>query len=123
MKKIYLSSSVIGAPLSGAIEINGTVFVSGQVHSNAEWKLHGDTIEERFDIVISNIRNILREASLTLEDIVFVRIYVTDIKEMPALNAIYKKHFFDPLPARTAVAVSALPLGASLEIEVIASRQ
>jgi 2-iminobutanoate/2-iminopropanoate deaminase len=123
MKRIYSSSSVTGAPLSGAIEINGVVFVSGQIHADAEWKLHGDTIEEKFDIVISNIQNILKEASLTLNDIVFVRIYVTNIKEMPALNAIYKKYFSDPLPARTAIAVSALPLGASLEIEVIASRQ
>jgi 2-iminobutanoate/2-iminopropanoate deaminase len=112
----------LNAPLSGAYEVNGLVFVSGQVHADTEWKLHGETIEERLEITLGNIRRILGEAGLSLENIVHVRIYLTDIKELPALNAAYKTYFPHPMPARTAMAVAALPLGASLEIEVIAAR-
>lgn len=122
MKKVHLSSEALNAPLSGAHEANGLVFVSGQVHADAEWRLQGETIEEKFGIAIENVKRILDEAELGLEDIVHVRIYVTDIKELPALNATYKTYFPHPMPARTAIGVAALPLGANVEVEVIAAR-
>jgi 2-iminobutanoate/2-iminopropanoate deaminase len=122
MKKIHLSSESISAPLSGATEVNGLVFVSGQVHADAEWKLHGETIEEKFDITMGNIKRILGEAGLTLQNVIHVRLYVTDIKELPAINTVYKTYFTHPMPARTAVGVAALPLGANVEVEVIAAR-
>jgi 2-iminobutanoate/2-iminopropanoate deaminase len=122
MRTAYLPSPESKAPLSGAYEANGLVFVSGQVHANAEWKLHGESIEEKFDIAIGNVKRLLEKASLTLDDVIHVRLYVTDIRELPALNVAYKTYFKDPLPARTAVAVAALPLGASIEVEVVASR-
>ena len=122
MKKAHLSSEIINAPLSGAYEVNGLVFVSGQVHADTEWKLHGETIEEKLDIAMSNIKRILAEAGLTLANVIHVRLYVTDIKELPALNTAYKTYFTHPLPARTAIGVTALPLGANLEVEVIAAR-
>lgn len=122
MKKVHLSSETLNAPLSGAYESNGLVFVSGQVHADTEWKLHGETIEEKFGIAMDNIKRILSEAGLGLEDVVHVRIYVTDIKELPALNAAYKTVFPHPMPARTAIGVASLPLGANVEVEVIATR-
>ncbi len=122
MKKVYLPSDTINAPLSGAYEINGLVFVSGQVHADTDWKLHGQTIEEKLEITMSNIKRILTDAGLTLDNVVHVRIYVTDIKELPALNTAYKTYFKHPFPARTAIGVSSLPLGANLELEVIAVR-
>ncbi|MEK9160988.1 MAG: RidA family protein [Patescibacteria group bacterium] len=122
MKKAHVPSPRSNAPLSGAYEANGIVFVSGQVHADAEWKLHGETIEEKLDIALGNIKRILGEADLSLENVIHVRLYVTDIKELPALNTAYKTYFKDPLPARTAVCVAALPLGASVEVEVIAAR-
>ena len=122
MKKAHISSETLNAPLSGAYEANGLVFVSGQVHADTEWKLHGNTIEEKLQITLGNVKRILEAAGLSLEKIIHVRIYLTDIKELPALNTAYKTYFPHPMPARTAMAVAALPLGASLEIEVIAAR-
>ncbi len=87
---------------------------------NNEGKLEGETIEEKFDIVISNIKKILVEAELSLDDVVKVNLYLTDLSELPELNKVYPKYFKHPLPARTAVGVTALPLGASLEVEVVA---
>jgi len=72
---------------------------------------------------MDNIKNILIAADLTINDIIQVRLYLTDLAELPALNEEYKKYFNHPFPARTALGVSQLPLGASLEIEVVAARQ
>ena len=123
MKKVYLSSEISGAPTSGAIEVGGLVFVSGQIHADENWKVIGETIEEKFDIAIKRVQKILGEAGLTLADVVRVHLYLTNIGELPALNKVYGNYFAHPLPARTAVGVQSLPLGATLEIDVIAARK
>lgn len=121
MKKIFAPSNLTGAPLSGAIECNGLVFVSGQIHL-LNGKLSGATIEEKFDLTINNVKKILEQVELSLTDVIKVNIYLTDINDLPAINQIYSNYFQHPLPVRTAVAVAALPLQANLEIEVIASK-
>ena len=123
MKKAHISSETTGAPLSGAYEANNFVFVSGQIHINSSKQLEGSTIEEKFDVVISNVKKILNEAGLSLNDIIRVHLYLTDLKELPTLNKVYLNYFQHPLPARTAVGVSSLPLGADLEMDVIAVRK
>ncbi|MEK7530275.1 MAG: RidA family protein [Patescibacteria group bacterium] len=122
MKKVHGSSETSTAPLSAAVEANGLVFVSGQIHADKEWNLVGTTIEDRFTAAMASIERILAEAGLSRGDIVHVRLYLTDLSELPALNDVYKASFTHPLPARTAVGVARLPLGASLEIEVTAAR-
>ncbi|MBI5156212.1 hypothetical protein HZA45_02970 [Candidatus Peregrinibacteria bacterium] len=122
MKKVYKSSEGTDAPLSGAIEVDGMIFVSGQIHLNSAGQLEGNTIEEKFGVVILNVQKILKEAGLTLDDVVRVHLYLTDLSELPALNKVYVTYFKQPLPARTAIGVSALPLGANLEMDVVASR-
>lgn len=123
MKKVYLSSETLGAPTSGAVEVGGLVFVSGQIHADESWKVIGETIEERFDIAIKRVEKILGEAGLTLTDVVRVHLYLTNLAELPALNKVYGNYFSHPLPARTAIGVQSLPLGASLEIDVVAARK
>ncbi len=122
MKQVFLPSPATNAPLSGAWEVNGLVFVSGSIHLDEDGKVAGDTIEEKLDLTLTSIKKKLGAANLTLDDVVRVHIYLTDLTELPALNAAYITHFKHPLPARTAVEVSALPLGATLEIDVIAAR-
>lgn len=123
MKRVYLSSEENQAPLSGAIEANGMIFVSGQIHSDSDWNLCGDTIEEKFNIAITNVERILSEAGCTRDDIVRIQLYLTDLNELPNLNKVYTEYFQHPFPARTAVEVSNLPLNASLEIDVVAVAQ
>jgi 2-iminobutanoate/2-iminopropanoate deaminase len=121
MKKTYLSSEATGAPLSGAQETNGLVFVSGQIHMT-DGKLVGETIEEKLEITIRNVEKVLVEAGLTLENVIKIEIFLTDITELPALNKAYPQYWQHPFPARTAIGVAALPLGASLEMAAVASR-
>lgn len=89
---------------------------------DASGQLVGNSIEEKLDTIISNVKKLLGEASLTLDDVIRVHLYLTDLSQLPALNKVYVNYFKYPLPARTAVGVSTLPLGASLEMDVIAAR-
>lgn len=122
MKKYFGTSEEKGSFLSTAVEVNGLVYFSGQVHCDSELKLHGDTIEEKFLYTMQAIEKNLATANLTKADIVRLQIYITDINELPALNAEYAKYFEHPMPTRTAIGVTSLPLGADLEIDVIAAR-
>ena len=121
MKKIHQPSSK-NRFISGAVEAGGLVYFSGQVHADSDLNLHGETIEEKFFYTMERIEENLAAADLTKKDIIRLQIYVTDINELPALNAEYAKYFEHPMPARTAIGVTALPLGASLEIDIIAAR-
>lgn len=108
--------------LSQGIISGGFVFVSGQVHANAELELVGESVADKVAQIMSNIENILKAADSKLDDIVKVVIYVTDMSLMPELNEVYPTYFTEPLPVREAVCVQGLPLGASIEFSVIAHK-
>ncbi len=124
MKKEIVAVGVGVAPkiLSQAVEVNSMVFVSGQIHADAEWKLAGDSVQEKLDVIFQNIRLILEAAELSLNNIVKATTYVTDMTQMPELNQHYPTYFTAPLPAREAVCVKELPLGATIEISVVATK-
>lgn len=123
MKKDIKSQAVASAPtLSQAIEANGFVFVSGQIHADAEWKLQGETVKEKMDVIFQNISSVLEAGGLSLDNILKVTIYVTDMAQMPEINQYYPTYFTTPLPAREAICVAALPLGATIEISVIGAK-
>jgi len=119
-----ISTNRVGATpmLSQAVEANGLVFVSGQIHADKEWKLIGETVKEKLEVIFENIQFILETAELTLDDIVKATIYVTDMTQMSELNQYYPNYFSSTLPAREAICVKELPLGATIEISVIATR-
>ena len=71
---------------------------------------------------LTNIKNILAEAGLGMENVVKVTVLLADINSFAAVNDVYAEFFQAPYPARSAFAVAALPKGANIEIEVIASR-
>lgn len=108
--------------LSQGIASNGLIFVSGQVHCDADLKLVGETTAEKIDQIMKNISSVLEAGGATVNDIVKVVIYVTDMSVMPELNEVYPTYFEKPYPVREAVCVQALPLGASIEISVIAAK-
>ena len=122
MKEESSADKAPSAPnfLSQAITSNGLVFVSGQIHTLPDNTLVKGTTKEKVDQVFNNIRAILEAANATLDNIVKVVIYVTDMSEMPELNKVYPTYFNKPYPVREAVCVKALPLGAEIEISVIA---
>jgi 2-iminobutanoate/2-iminopropanoate deaminase len=111
-------------PFSQAIEVDGFVYLSGQVGQDpATGKLVPGGVVAEAEQVFSNAAAVLRAAAKGFDDVVSVRVFLTRIEDYQAVNAIYASHFTEPFPARTAVAVAALPLGASVEIDMIAGAE
>ena len=110
-------------PYSQAIEACGTVYVSGQLPidpATGEFAQGGIQAEARQSL--TNIKNILAEAGLTMQNVVKVTVLLADISNFAAANEVYAEFFQAPYPARSAFAVAALPKGANVEIEAIAVR-
>lgn len=123
-KKVYIpeGATVVG-PYSPAVEAGGFVFFSGQIpiDSTTGQIIEGD-IKVQTLKCLENLTNVLKAASVTSDDIVKVTIYLTDMADYKTVNEVYGSYFRAPYPARTAIAVVALPLGAKVEIDVIAKR-
>ena len=122
-KPIDTAGKVAGAPYSVAIDTGRTVYVSGQVPLDAKTgKLVAGDIKAQTEQVFVNLRSALTEAGVSLHHVVKSTVFMTDLGEFGAMNEIYAKHMPAPFPARSTVQVTALPLGAKVEIEVIAER-
>lgn len=125
MRKTYSAKNVTASgPYSHAVEADNFLFLSGQTAMNAETveNLQGN-IAEQTKRCFTNLSEVLEAADLTFDDVVKVNVYLTDMNNFTAMNEEYKKYFNEPFPARTCVAVLALPLGAEVEIEMIAKRK
>ncbi len=123
MKNIYMSSEASGLPLSGAIEVDGTLYISGQIHINEETgELLGSTIEEKTHATMKNIEVLLHQAGYTFADVVQTHIYLPDLGNASKVNEVYASYFSHPMPTRAMLGVAALPLGADIEITAIARK-
>ena len=123
MKKIIRCDHAPKAvgPYSQAIQINGMLFVSGQVGLKpAENVMTEGGIAEQSKQVMENIKAILTEAGYAMNDVVQCTCLLTDLGNFKAFNEIYSGYFFDDHPARLTYEVSALPIGAMIEIGCIA---
>ena len=110
-------------PYSQAIEANGIVFVSGQLPINpATGQFAEGGIGELTRQSLTNIRNILAEAGLTMDNVVKTSVFLADMADLAGMNAVYAEFFPGTAPARSAVAVKTLPKDARVEIECIAVR-
>lgn len=113
----------VSGPYSHAVDAGEYVYFSGQTAKNAPAgvEMTGD-ITAQTKQCFMNLFEVLEEASLTPDDVVKVNVYLTDMNDFTAMNEVYERQFTTPYPARTCVAVLALPLSAEVEIEMIAKR-
>ncbi len=113
----------MAGPYSQAIEIGEWVFCSGQIGLDpASGKLVAGGVEAQAHRALQNLREVLHAAGLGVEDVVKTTIFLADIDDFALVNRIYGAEMVSPYPARSTVQVAALPLGARIEIEVIAHR-
>jgi 2-iminobutanoate/2-iminopropanoate deaminase len=110
-------------PYSPAMVVGDLVFVSGQGPADPKTGdvFRGDVLEQ-MKLTVENIRIILEGAGSSLEKVVKVTVYLTNIDDFARMNDLYKEYFGPVFPARTTVQVAALPLGIGIEIDVIAHR-
>lgn len=122
MKREIKTDNAQSAPglLSQALVSNGFIFTSGFIHITPDGKLVEGSTEDKFKQVMKNIEETLKAADVDMNDVVKVTIYVTDISILSDLNKLYVTYFSEPFPVREAVSVKELPLGASIEISIVA---
>ena len=124
MKKIIATAAAPAAigPYSQAVELNGTLFVSGQLPVNPLDGSMPEGIEAQTRQSLDNIFAILKEAGLGADDVAKTCVLLQDIKDFSAMNAIYAEYFPGTKPARVCYQVAALPKGALVEIDAIAGK-
>lgn len=109
-------------PYSQAIVADRTVYCSGQIGLDPATGELANGLEAQAERALRNLSAVLDAAGVTLADVVKTTIFLTDMDDFAAVNAIYATSMPDPPPARSTIAVAALPKGALVEIEAIARR-
>ncbi|MBE6345666.1 MAG: RidA family protein [Lentimicrobiaceae bacterium] len=125
MKKVIATKNAPGAigPYSQAIEVNGMLFISGQIPINpATGNIVEGGIVEQTEQVMKNLEGILTEAGYTFDNVVKSTCLLSDMANFAAMNEIYGKRFAQNPPARAAFAVRTLPKEVLVEIEMIAAK-
>ncbi len=108
-------------PFSHAVRDGDRVYLSGQVGQDlSTGKLIAGDVAAQTEQVLQNIATVLVGVGSSLDEVLKVNVYLVDMADFAAMNEVYARRFSQPYPARTAVAVAALPLGARVEIEVVA---
>ena len=125
MSRKAISSPTAAAvgPYSHAVEAGEFLYLSGQTPVDpATGKLIEDGIDAQTRQCFQNLFAVLGAAGLAPDDVVKVNVFLTDMNDFAAMNAMYRQQFAQPYPARTTIGVAALPLGAKIEIELIARK-
>lgn len=129
MKEIIATADAPAAlgPYAQGIKVNDMIFASGQLPVNPKTnEMVAGGIREQTEQVLLNLRAVLEEGEATLDDIVKVNIFMTDLEDFDAMNSVYKLFFPNSetstnlLPARSTVQVARLPRDAQIEMEAIA---
>ena len=108
--------SAIGT-YSQAVNVNGTVYLSGQIPLDPSTMEIVEGTREQVDRVFRNLRAVVEAAGGDFSRIVKLNVYLTDLADFPLVNEVMGEYFSEPYPARAAVGVAALPKGAGIEIE------
>jgi 2-iminobutanoate/2-iminopropanoate deaminase len=122
-KAITAEGAAVVGPYSQAVRAGKLVYLSGQtpVDPATGILLDGD-VKAQTAQCFQNLFAVLKAGGLTPDQVVKVNVYLTDMADFAAMNEVYAAHFGLPYPARTTIGVASLPLGARIEIELIARR-
>ena len=123
MKKVITTTKAPAAigPYSQAVQVGNLVYTSGQIPIDPATGVFVEGgIKEQTRQSLLNVKAILEEAGLTMSDVVKTTVFMADMNDFSDMNTVYAEFFAEPYPARSAVAVKALPKAAMVEIEVVA---
>ena len=122
-KKTFIpKGAVIVGPYSPAVEVGGFIYTSGQIPVDSNGKIIEGDVKAQTQQCLKNLTNVLEAAGVSSDDVVKTTVYLTDMGDYALVNEVYGEYFKAPYPARTAISVCALPLGAKVEIEVVAKK-
>ncbi|AMB93868.1 RidA family protein [Aerococcus sanguinicola] len=122
MKKVIETKQAPAAigPYSQAVEINNSLYVSGQIPVDPSTGEIAEDIESQAKQSMTNLKAIIEEAGYQVSDIVRCTIFLTDLANFQAVNEIYGSFLEEPFPSRSCVQVAALPKGVQIEVDAIA---
>ncbi|MCD8138338.1 MAG: RidA family protein [Planctomycetaceae bacterium] len=109
-------------PYSQAIIVGDLVFTSGSLPIDPSTKSMPEDIKDQAKQSLTNLVNVLKAAGTSMDKVVKATVFLADIADFAAVNEVYATFFSKPYPARSAYAVKALPMGAKVEIELIAAK-
>jgi len=122
-KAITADGAAVVGPYSHAVRAGKLLYLSGQTPLDpTTGKLLDADVRVQTAQCFQNLFAVLKAAGLTPGHVVKVNVFLTDMADFPAMNEVYAAHFEKPYPARTTIGVAALPLGARIEIELIARK-
>lgn len=123
MKKPIVTEQAPGAigPYSQGIKIGDFVYTSGQLPLDPETKEMPEHVQEQTKLCLENVKAVLAAEGLEMKHVVKTTVFLADITEFSLMNEVYATFFEAPYPARSAFEVANLPLGAKVEIEVVAA--
>ncbi len=125
MKKVIETKSAPApvGPYSQALEVDGTLYCSGQIPIVPETGevLTGDIVEQTKQ-VMKNAEAVLKQADYSWQDVIKSTIFLTDLGDFQKVNEVYATYFAEPFPARSCVQVAALPKGVNVEVELLARK-
>ncbi|NIP45441.1 MAG: RidA family protein [Gammaproteobacteria bacterium] len=104
---------------SQAVDVNGTVYLSGQVGLDPRTMELVEGTRAQIERVFTNLRAVAEAAGGDFSHVVKLTVYLTDLSNFPLVNEVMGEHFKEPYPARAAVGIRSLPKGAEVEIEGI----
>lgn len=107
-------------PYSQGVIVGNMLFTSGQIPIDVATGTMPETITEQTRIVLENIKGVVEEAGLKMENVIKMTVFLTDMKNFKEMNDVYKSFFDGDFPSRSCVEVSRLPKDALIEIEAIA---
>lgn len=108
-------------PLSPFRQVGNLLFISGQI-GQKNGQLVSENVEDQVTQAVSNIVDILKQNGLDLKSVADVTVFLTEQNNYAAFNETYAKCFAEPYPSRTTVTVKSLPLGAKVELKVVATK-
>jgi len=109
-------------PFSGAVRIGETLYLSGMIGLNADREIP-DTAEEEARLVMNSVKSTLEAAGMTMDDIVSVQVFCTDLGHYDAFNSVYRTYFDQEFPARAFIGAGSLLFDARFEVQSIAVRR
>lgn len=124
MKRIIATSEAPAAvgPYSQAVAVGNLLFCAGQIPLDpATGEIVGEDVTAQTERVCQNIAGVLKANSMTFANVVKATVFLTDLANFAAMNAVYAKYFTEPFPARSTIQVAGLPRGSQVEIEVTAA--
>ncbi len=125
MKKVIETKNAPApvGPYSQALEVDGTLYCSGQIPLNPETgEILTGAIEDQTQLVMKNAEAVLKQADYSWGDVIKATIFLTDLADFGKVNEIYASYLQDPFPARSCVQVAALPKGVNVEMEFLARK-